>query len=773
MSDVLGNIKPWIASVVFDALTFDPDDRCSSRHDHNNTSCNDDNNSLHHHAHNKKQDRKTHLAQVLRPPQPVINNNKDKTLYRLFLSDGSHYIAAYIPNLTDNTTSLAKGSLVRLRCKHWTVSLTCLMGHYEEEPTNHEKEMEPLERNNRKSPPRHRPPRRDDDLFCLVLYKEELKYSSHWVMLDDDDDESSNETMQKSSGCGAITTTTSSSISSSRPCIECIGCEGMGIVGTPMDVHLDLDVRRALVAIPSRFQQCSQIIHCLNYTLERDGKDDGAGAAAAAAGDAMEGIFPTRYIPCGDLVSLASFELYPNKQCMKILSDLDDYFFKEIMVTQSLETSEKTFTNGSSKQNQVQTTQVHDNNNNDHDDHHAADMFMNQYFSTEDFVVDALGTQVEHHQGETTTTMMRLEDIELDGRWSRQDSPCGLSWSPSSSTHTRTPLSTQPTSVVRGVTAMLDDSSSQEQGEEGGGDDWNHDDMAGDRAMTWSQENVQPKGNFASIPHYDEEVNDNVVAHDDDDDDDDDDTCILGGNSQLETQQPYHDSISNGVLHDEKGLFGEDTQKEITRDLETQPVQDNVAIQMGHDGTFTQETSTSKKMNQKRKVDHESHAEEAQDTTNITAGSGSSTHPALNLVDKELVPNTQYPNDNDASNNASMGSSFTSLQTQSQPKKGGRSFSGSSTRPGLNPVDKELMPNPQYPNDNDATNNFSMGSSFSSLQTQSQPKKGGRSFSIGDLVRKKKRTLNEKRTSKNDEIKATTTTKKSVGSFGILNWMYE
>jgi hypothetical protein len=511
MSDILENIQPWIATVVFEAITFEP------HHD-------DDHSSLP----QKKQDRKSHLAQVLQPPQPIVpNKGKNKLqLSLLFLSDGKNSIAAYIPSSMEART-LAKGSLVRLRCKHWSVSLTCFMGHGE---------------------------RISRDDFCLVFHKTELKYDSHRVMLDDD--ASDDGTGQKSEN-----RTCSSSSRSSRPCIECIGCEGMGIVGEPMDVHSDLDVRRALVAIPNSLQRCRQIIDCLNYTLQRDAKDR------------MEGIFPARYVPCGgDLIPLASFDLYPNRKCMKILSDLDEYFEQFVDKHQALEKSEKTV---------------------------VVDGLEDQYLTTaaEDFAsLDALETQVEmtHHQGtqvemthppQKEATIETLANQSVDEKWNRQDSPCGLSWSPMSSIHARTPLSTQPTSTVRGISAMLDDSSSQDAHEEEENDS-NHKKPRGN-TMPLSLETFQPNLDIDGDDDGDDHVDSStgIMAHD--------------GQSQLETQQPYHEPISNGItLNVQKGNVREDHLQEITQgeeDLETQPFHSNFAIPFVHDRTLAQEKRLGKK----------------------------------------------------------------------------------------------------------------------------------------------------------------------------------
>jgi hypothetical protein len=97
--------------------------------------------------------------------------------------------------------------------------------------------------------------------------------------------------------------------------------------------------------------------------------------------------------------------------------------------------------------------------------------------------------------------------------------------------------------------------------------------------------------------------------------------------------------------------------------------------------------------------------------------------------------------------------------------------------PSLNPLlDKQIEPQPQPQYSVKVTNNLSssMGSSWSSLQTQSEPKKGGRSFTLADLVRKKKRTtLKEKTFSNTHKSKTKATAKKSVGTFGLLDWMHE
>jgi len=790
MSDIIGNIQPWIASVVFHAITFDPNEG------------NDDNND---NTKKQKLDRKTQLAQILQPPQPIIHDTTDQgqvLYYRLYLSDGTHYIAAYIPSTETHDCqikiqSLVKGSLVRLRCKHWCVSLTYLMGH---DSSSHCKGMMMRNHNLRGGGGGD-----DLDSFCLVLYNQELNYCPERVILDDMSPDAMKKKTESNGGTGI------SSRSSNRPCIECIGCEGMGIVGAPMDVHSDVDVRRALVAIPSSIQRCRQIIDCLNYSLKTDAmeekkKERGQGTSI------MQRTFPTRYIPSGDLISLASFDLYPNKQCMKILSDLDDCF-EEIMMKYKANNNK-----GESKKVQAEQEMVVDdedvvildqymstedflsdnlgNNSNGEtkkvqtEQEVAVDdedvVILDPHMSTEDFLSDNLGN---NSNGETkkvqTEQEVAVDDEDVvildphmstedflsdnlgtqqqqqqqgDTKWSREDSPCGLLWSPTASSCgnvARTPqsmlLSTQPSSVVRGITEMLDDDSSSCQDQDDGDDEVESE--SHDERGKYEIKDKQPRGETTSscqeivIPNHD------FAASSPQDDSDDDNYNFEHGNShsQLETQQPYYSCsrlLSNKLIHGDKELSlvaGDDTQ-EITGDLETQPSHGKFAMhKKNHADISRQHTArTSEKWNQTRKqVDHITGDLETQPS-----------HGKFAMHKK---------NHADISRQHTARTSEKRNQTRKQVDHGSQ---------------VELQHLPQHSFQSSNNNSISSIGSYPSLSTQTQDSTknaGGRSFSLADLFGKKKKTLENGKAPppRNDVTKRRKTEKNSVERFRILDWMYE
>ena len=58
-----------------------------------------------------------------------------------------------------------------------------------------------------------------------------------------------------------------------RKCyIEKLGCEGMGIIGRPVDVHQDVDIRRALKYLHHDGKRVRQVLDCYNYIRTNGGR---------------------------------------------------------------------------------------------------------------------------------------------------------------------------------------------------------------------------------------------------------------------------------------------------------------------------------------------------------------------------------------------------------------------------------------------------------------------------------------------------------------------
>jgi hypothetical protein len=199
MSAILSKITPWIANTVFDAMTFDPDQK-------------------------PKLDRKTRIVQIVSLPELVHMTWKNKpyrSYIRFIISDSKNHIPVYICQKDDNNDAvndeverLRHGSLVRL--KYLQVSTHNLLG---------------VSTNTNLNKP-----------TCLVV---------HVVPMNPD----------SLSHKDAVTI-------SDGVTLESMGCENAGIIGNPLDVHEDIDVKRALMAMKYDHRTLArQVIDCFNYIV--------------------------------------------------------------------------------------------------------------------------------------------------------------------------------------------------------------------------------------------------------------------------------------------------------------------------------------------------------------------------------------------------------------------------------------------------------------------------------------------------------------------------
>ena len=220
----------------------------------------------------KKLNRETHLAQVIQPPQIIDNEDdgNDPKLCHLIISDGLNSISVYV-KIQPRTLNIVSGALVRIPFKHWSISYISLMGSS----------------NNglcKRGP------------FCLILYETELQFDTEHTRGDDQ----------------AVTRYNSRC----RPCIETIACEGMGIIGPPINVHSAIDIRRALKAIPSNAQRLRQIVDCFNYSLQNDNPNE----------------VHKNFIPGPDLVVLACLDKYPESSIVHALVRVNRIFTRNRMM---------------------------------------------------------------------------------------------------------------------------------------------------------------------------------------------------------------------------------------------------------------------------------------------------------------------------------------------------------------------------------------------------------------------------------------------------------
>jgi hypothetical protein len=170
-----------------------------------------------------KLDRKTRIVQIVSLPERVpmtLNNVSNRSYIRFTVSDSKNKISVYVSHDDDNNNvfndeleRLRHGSLVRL--KHLQVSTHNLLG---------------VTTNTNLNKP-----------TCLVVHSIQMK-SESIVHLDE---------------------TTSDGVA-----LESMGCENAGIIGNPLDVHEDIDVKRALIAMKYDHRTLArQVIDCFNYIV--------------------------------------------------------------------------------------------------------------------------------------------------------------------------------------------------------------------------------------------------------------------------------------------------------------------------------------------------------------------------------------------------------------------------------------------------------------------------------------------------------------------------
>ena len=271
MSAILESIEPWIAKAVFATVTFDPE------HPNENTDAT---------VSAPKIDRTSKLAQVMSPPKIV--GDAIHNICHLNVSDGTHSISLYVKK-TLNELNLAKGSLVRIRSRHWTISHACFIRQYPEAESGQGFY--------------HSLPFFEQRPFCIVLFDQPLSCNPEHALVDDNSNV--NDNTNTNSSVGIIEET-------AHQCIESLGCEGMGIVGSPIDVHSAIDVRRALKAIPTTKYRIQQITNCFNFTLNNYPKSR------------LENM-----TPAPDPIGVGCFEdEYPNKRTVNLLVDISSTFDK-------------------------------------------------------------------------------------------------------------------------------------------------------------------------------------------------------------------------------------------------------------------------------------------------------------------------------------------------------------------------------------------------------------------------------------------------------------
>lgn len=173
---------------------------------------------------NPKINRKTRIVQVFSSPQVVelSVNCPRRSYYQIVVSDGRNHIPVYIPNDSSNAQKSAiQGELERIRqgslvtLKHLQISTHNLLGV--DTKTNFNKPM------------------------CLVVHP--VKMNAECILYQDE--------------------ATIHDIS-----LECIGCENAGIIGNPVDIHDDIDIRRALIVFQYNHRMIAkQVIDCFNYIV--------------------------------------------------------------------------------------------------------------------------------------------------------------------------------------------------------------------------------------------------------------------------------------------------------------------------------------------------------------------------------------------------------------------------------------------------------------------------------------------------------------------------
>lgn len=170
-----------------------------------------------------KLDRKTRIVQIVSLPERVpmtLNNESNRSYIRFTVSDSKNKISVYVSHddnnnniFNDELERLRHGSLVRL--KHLQVSTHNLLG---------------VATNTNLNKP-----------TCLVVHSIQMN-SESIVHLDE---------------------TTSDGVA-----LESMGCENAGIIGNPLDVHEDIDVKRALIAMKYDHRTLArQVIDCFNYIV--------------------------------------------------------------------------------------------------------------------------------------------------------------------------------------------------------------------------------------------------------------------------------------------------------------------------------------------------------------------------------------------------------------------------------------------------------------------------------------------------------------------------
>jgi len=272
MSILLQSVRPWIAQSVYETITFD-----RNNYD-DNSSCDGSDQHTSSAASTKriKFDRRPRLAQVIEAPtttlpspstsathqsgaiaydlstntatatsrQGRVHDRLTMPITRLIVSDGSCTIPVYIveknnqPNTTTNTDSttnngllsnnnadrciIKKGAVVSLR--NWAVACT-----------------------------------------SLVFQNIDYKSSSSMCLIVDERFHPTPPPTTTTMMPTAITTSTRARFSA---CIESMGGEGMSIVNSPLDVHNDVDVKRALIAVYDPVVLVRQILECHNFQME-------------------------------------------------------------------------------------------------------------------------------------------------------------------------------------------------------------------------------------------------------------------------------------------------------------------------------------------------------------------------------------------------------------------------------------------------------------------------------------------------------------------------
>ena len=209
---------------------------------------------------------------------------------------------------------IAKGSLVRLSSCYWTVSHVSLIRQYYHYPMQNDNSMNMNANGNANanangsgSASGSRSNVLNGEMgmyqinadverypFCLILYQDPLPYNPKYTLLDDDlvanmnvnVNANANERANLNTDTDGSSTKTSISprtgrnngtrtgTKSNKRGMESLGCEGMGILGPPLNVHSNIDVRRALKAIPSTRFRIKCIQNSFNHSLRCNDDDD-------------------------------------------------------------------------------------------------------------------------------------------------------------------------------------------------------------------------------------------------------------------------------------------------------------------------------------------------------------------------------------------------------------------------------------------------------------------------------------------------------------------